>query len=361
MSVLNTMLRDLERRGERPAQPLPAIDIEPSTPAGAPSGAASKRSWRVRLLLLALACGAVAAAWVWFKPFAPPVQAPVMVAVQPTSRALAPASSAEASRAVAPAKSAELPSLPPMTAAESPVPQPEHPHTPTPVRTAVPPSTPNHPAANLLATAAPAGESSPPPAATLSRSPAQAELARASDLIARGRNAEAESVLRAILLAQPGWNDARMTLAAVQAESGRRTEALATLLDGVRLDAARFAPTAAQLQAELGDPVGAVQTLDQVATTSRDAAYHPLAAAIAQRAGLHEQAIEEYRQTLNSAPGDALSWVGLGVSLQALRRDAQALQAYQMAWQGSLSEDMRHFVRTRVGALQGAVGDAAAR
>jgi len=120
----------------------------------------------------------------------------------------------------------------------------------------------------------------------------------------------------------------------------------------VPIDPARFAPTAAQLQAELGDPAGALSTLDRVPAGHRDPAYHALAAAVAQRAGRHDLAVAEYGATLRSAPDNAAAWVGLGVSLQALGRNEQALAAYQGAARVPLGADLRRFVETRIRALR---------
>jgi len=131
-------------------------------------------------------------------------------------------------------------------------------------------------------------------------------------------------VLASALVNRPTWHEARFTLAALQAERDERRQALTTLLEGAALDPGRFALTAAQLQAELNDPVGALRTLEQVPQAARDEEFHALVAAIAQRAGRHELAVTEYGTVLKSAPARAVAWVGLGVSLQALGREAQA-------------------------------------
>jgi MSHA biogenesis protein MshN len=236
-------------------------------------------------------------------------------------------------------------------------PPPEHPHTATPSRArkaapadsgaVAPPAYPAGPA-----------QAAPPAAAApsaVSYSTAQSELARANELISHGQAAEAEQLLQSALAQQPALHEARLTLAALLADRGERRAALGTLLDGAKLDPARFALTAAQLQAELDDPQGALQTLDRVAPAARGEAFHSLAAAVAQRAGRHEQAVEEYGQSLHSDPTRVVAWVGLGISLQALGRDAQALDAFQNASKGNLSERMQRFVRERVAALQASV------
>jgi MSHA biogenesis protein MshN len=186
----------------------------------------------------------------------------------------------------------------------------------------------------------------------VAQSTAQAELRRAIELVARGQTTEATRLLADALSQRPDWSDARATLAALQAEAGDRRQALATLLDGVQFDPTRFAPTAAQLQAELNNPAGALLALDRVPPAARDQSYHALAAAIAQRAGRHQMAVAEYGAALRSVPSNAVAWVGLGVSLQALGHDAEALAAYRGAARETLSAELRRFVQLRISALQ---------
>jgi MSHA biogenesis protein MshN len=186
----------------------------------------------------------------------------------------------------------------------------------------------------------------------VSPSSGRSELIRATELIAHGQSTPAAQLLAAALLSRPEWHEVRSTLVALQAEGGDRRQALATLLDGAAIDPGRFALTGAQLQAELNDPSGAVQTLERVPQAARNLEFHALLAAIAQRAGQHELAVEQYGAVLQAEPTRALAWVGLGVSLQALGRDAQALAAYRGASQGLLSADLRRFVDSRVAGLQ---------
>jgi MSHA biogenesis protein MshN len=216
--------------------------------------------------------------------------------------------------------------------------QPVHPHTPTPAFVLL-----TSPGLPSEARSAKEG---------VAHSTAQAELRRAIELVARGQTTEATRLLADALSQRPDWSDARATLAALQAEAGDRRQALATLLDGVQFDPTRFAPTAAQLQAELNDPAGALLALDRVPPAARDQSYHALAAAIAQRAGRHQVAVAEYGAALRSVPSNAVAWVGLGVSLQALGHDAEALAAYRGAARETLSAELRRFVQLRISALQ---------
>jgi len=336
VSVLNTMLRDLERRGARPMQALPTLQA-PSGEAAAPAPG-QPRSGRLRgLVVLLLAAGAAAAAfWLWPRPIASPARA-----LPAASMAAAPALATPPSEPVAPVAAA-TPHLEP-----APV-QPMHPHPETSTLSASSAKAPKP-----KSDASPTTRSEVPVrSATVSPSSAQSDLTRATDLIARGRSTEAAQVLASALVNRPTWHEARFTLAALQAERDERRQALTTLLEGAALDPGRFALTAAQLQAELNDPVGALRTLEQVPQAARDEEFHALVAAIAQRAGRHELAVTEYGTVLKSAPARAVAWVGLGVSLQALGREAQALAAYRGAAQGALGVELRRFVDVRIAALQ---------
>jgi tetratricopeptide (TPR) repeat protein len=354
MSVLNTMLRDLERRGVRPA-----LSTQPGEAARIATGAPIQTSpephtWRLKArlaLLLAAGAAASAAIWLWPRPaptarYAPAsTSAPKPVPAAPQAPAVAPPLQPT------PPSQAESAALSAMSATAAPAAaQPMHPHTPTPrFAPAAPATAPQRVAPEPRATAATG-------APAVAQSSAQSALARAMELVAHGRISDAVQLLASGLSEQPAWHDARSALAALQAESGDRRQALATLLDGVAFDPVRFAPTAAQLQAELNDPAGALQTLDRVPAASRDRTVHALAAAVAQRAGQHERAIAEYEAALRSAPSDWLAWVGLGVSLQALGRDQQALEAFRNSARGTLSAELRRFVQSRISVLQATAG-----
>jgi MSHA biogenesis protein MshN len=345
------MLRDLEKRGERPVLSLTPLEATRSS-AQTPAEPAARRPPVLKILALSgLWLAAVAAAVVlWQRPAHTPVQVatdrPAAQVVQVPAPASAPPVSAPAAlpaqAPLAPASPRRAVHAPPGAAPAAVAPM--HPHTRTLIARPPAPSRAQHPDA-------PIPSSAEPEPAAISQSAAQSELTHAMDLIGRGRSSEATQLLILAVSKRPAWHDARSALAALQAEGGDRRQALATLLAGAALDPGRFACTAAQLQAELNDPIGALQTLEQVAPEARDESFHALAAAVAQRAGQHDRAIAEYGETLRSAPGNAVAWVGLGVSLQALGRNEQALAAYRGAAQGALSADLRRFVNSRIEAL----------
>ncbi len=354
MSVLNTMLSDLERRGARSTLTLAPTEADRFAPPAAVQDPPKPRVRRVPArpaVLVAAAVATAAAVWLWPSSArrateGMPEEVSSTKAGPPQVAPVAPPpaipDTAAASAAVA------VPVAPPPTIEAAPT-QPMHPHTPTPSfalrASAGKPGDVSSTKAGLPSEARSAKEG-------VAQSTAQAELRRAIELVARGQTTEATRLLADALSQRPDWSDARATLAALQAEAGDRRQALATLLDGVQFDPTRFAPTAAQLQAELNDPAGALLALDRVPPTARDQSYHALAAAIAQRAGRHQMAVAEYGAALRSVPSNAVAWVGLGVSLQALGHDAEALAAYRGAARETLSAELRRFVQLRISALQ---------
>ena len=354
MSVLNTMLSDLERRGARSTLTLAPTEADRFAPPAAVQDPPKPRVRRVPArpaVLVAAAVATAAAVWLWPSSArrateAMPEEVSSTKAGPPQVAPVAPPpaipDTAAASAAVA------VPVAPPPTIEAAPT-QPMHPHTPTPSfalrASAGKPGDVSSTKAGLPSEARSAKEG-------VAQSTAQAELRRAIELVARGQTTEATRLLADALSQRPNWSDARATLAALQAEAGDRRQALATLLDGVQFDPTRFAPTAAQLQAELNDPAGALLALDRVPPAARDQSYHALAAAIAQRAGRHQMAVAEYGAALRSVPSNAVAWVGLGVSLQALGHDAEALAAYRGAARETLSAELRRFVQLRISALQ---------
>jgi MSHA biogenesis protein MshN len=354
VSVLNTMLQDLERRGARPAAAsttaaTPASPAAPATPDRAAAAWIDESApasldggpWRLTrgVLIVSLLALLAGAGWYLFKGAQPPAR-PAALPPQATAALAAPSTVPRpVAAALVAAPSPGATPAPQAQALNSPAPRSPA-KTPAPAKTGVD-ATPRK--AHAFA-AVPA----PAPAASVAISSPQADLARASDLIARGQASEAESILASVLDRKPALHEARFALAALLAERSARRQALGLLLGGVAIDPARFAPTAAQLQAELGDPDGALVTLDRVDAAARSGAVHALAGGIAQRAGHHERAIEEYQGSLRSEPAPALSWVGLGVSLQAVGRTGEAAEAYRNALQGSLSPQVRRFAGERL-------------
>lgn len=182
-----------------------------------------------------------------------------------------------------------------------------------------------------------------------------ADITRAGELIARGRNSEAVPLLAQVLVREPAHAQARAALVALFAENGQRERALVLLLDGAQIDPARFAASAAQLQAELGDAAGALVTLERMPAARRTPAHYALVGGLAHRNKQPDVAVDAYARAVASADAQGVWWVGLALAHEALGQNAQARAAFVRATShANLPADVRSFVTTR---LQAVVGD----
>lgn len=184
---------------------------------------------------------------------------------------------------------------------------------------------------------------------------ADGEFRRGAALINQGRSQEARAALQAALALEPGHEAARQTLAVLLIENGVNNEAEALLAEGLRLNPAQtnFAIVLARLQLERGDAAGALQVLRAHASAAEsNAEYRAFAAALLQRLGRHAEAIEEYRAVLTLAPHAGIWWVGLGRSYEATGETSAAAEAYARARDtGSLNAGIAQFVEQKLQTL----------
>ncbi|HTT10661.1 MAG TPA: tetratricopeptide repeat protein [Burkholderiaceae bacterium] len=369
MSVLNQMLRDLEKRGAMPAVVAAAGTATVARPALAspPRPAGTRRRW-VWAAVLAIAAAFVGIhSWLGYRvqqsatPFAPLGAHQFAAVAAPPVTDVPAVSTPPASVAPAPAAGFSAPVPPTPAPADAPAPPRAGAATERPHRNHVAAARTQIAAAAARNEPAPAKETMPAPiaadpAAEQIVAPSNSEMTRdvdrAADLVARGRSTEAMQLLVQVLDRHPTNGVARSSLAALLAEAGQREPALHVLLAGSEVDPSRFAMPAAQLQAEMGDVQGALVTLARVPPGRRSAVYEALHAGLAQRAGDHMTAIASYRRALAQPQSDPVWWVGLGVSLEATGEPAEARDAYaRAAAQPRLPADVRRYVAERLAVL----------
>jgi MSHA biogenesis protein MshN len=182
------------------------------------------------------------------------------------------------------------------------------------------------------------------------------EYRKATALLNQGRVAEAIDGYRATLQLDPRHAAARQALVGLLLENRRIDEAQQLLQDGLSLNPDRFAYAIllARIQVERGDLQGAHDLLHKYADRAAgDAEYHAFDAALLQRLGRHKEAVAAYQAALKLAPRTGLWWMGMGISLQADQRSAEALDAFRRAKSvGGLSPDLVAFVDQRMKQLQ---------
>jgi len=149
---------------------------------------------------------------------------------------------------------------------------------------------------------------------------------------------------------------ARQALVGLLLENKRIDEAQQYLQEGLNLNPDRFtyALLLARIQVERGDLQGAHDMLSKHAgSAAGDADYHAFDAALLQRLGRHKEAVAGYQAALKLAPRSGVWWMGLGISLQADSRNADALGAFRQAKSvGGLTPDLLAFIDQRMKQLQ---------
>jgi hypothetical protein len=185
---------------------------------------------------------------------------------------------------------------------------------------------------------------------------AESEFRKATGLLNQGRVAEAIDGYKSTLQQDAGHAAARQALVGLLLESRRIDEAQQFLQEGLSLnpDRSAYAMLLARIQVERGDLQGAHDLLSKHAgSAANNADYHALDAAVLQRLGRHKEAVSGYQAALRLAPRAGLWWMGMGISLQADNRSAEALDAFKRAKSaGGLSPDLLAFVDQRMKQLQ---------
>ncbi|MES2356397.1 MAG: tetratricopeptide repeat protein [Pseudomonadota bacterium] len=185
---------------------------------------------------------------------------------------------------------------------------------------------------------------------------AENEYRKAMTVLNQGQVDEAISGLRAALREDATHSNARQALAGLFIEQRRLEEAQGVLQEGLAQNSAQpnMAIKLAHIQVERGDIKGANETLQQSAVAgTNNAEYRAFSAGVSQRLGDHPAAINEYQAALRLAPYANIWWMGLGISLDADGKKAEARDAFQKARAGgALSPDLDQFVEQKLRQLQ---------
>jgi MSHA biogenesis protein MshN len=179
---------------------------------------------------------------------------------------------------------------------------------------------------------------------------AEGEYRRALASLQDGRMTETVAALEQALKLDPGHDAARQTLVGLLIEAKRPAEAMRHLQAGLALDARQpaLAMLLARLQIEGGG--SGIETLTRTLPYAGNLAdYHAFLAGALEREQRHREAAEQYQAALRIAPANGVWWMGLGMALQADKRNAEALEAFQRARaSGALSAELQVFVDRRL-------------
>jgi MSHA biogenesis protein MshN len=185
---------------------------------------------------------------------------------------------------------------------------------------------------------------------------AEDEYRSGANLLNQDRTGEAQEKFKTALTHYPEHTGARQALFGLLISAQRTAEAERVLIDGLMLNARQpgFGMALARMQLDRGDGVGAVETLQRAESVAgANATYLAFLAALLQRQDRHAEAIERYRNALALAPNTGVWMMGLGISLHALNRAAEAQDAFRRAKaSNALNAELLAFVDERLLQLQ---------
>jgi MSHA biogenesis protein MshN len=173
----------------------------------------------------------------------------------------------------------------------------------------------------------------------------------------QGRLREGKEYLREALSIYIPHIKAREMLAGIYIKSGHLISAAELLSEGVKVapDYPLFAKLYARVLLEQNNPALAIQILERGSAAARinvEPDYYALLAATYQRVNQHDKAVDIYLQLVKIRPSAGVWWLGLGISLEKSAKKKEALEAYQRAQKtGSLKAGLVKFADNRVAAL----------
>lgn len=185
---------------------------------------------------------------------------------------------------------------------------------------------------------------------------AESLFRQAAVQLERGRVADAEALLRAALVADHTHQPARQTLIALDIEQGRIDDARRRLQEGLAVTPSLvpYAVALARIHVDRGDYPLALEVLDAVNADGVESPdFHSMRGAVLLRMARYEKAADAYRRALGAGAQAGASWVGLGISLDALGRNPEAAEAFRRGVAtGTLTDDLRAYAEQRERQLQ---------
>ena len=168
----------------------------------------------------------------------------------------------------------------------------------------------------------------------------------------KGNTSESLKKLNIVLNHEPGHTKARSTLALALSDKDHYELAYSVLNEGLIQypENTEWLTVYARLLLSQGKFVEASQKLAKLKPElAYNTEYYALQAAVLQKLEQHNQAAVIYRDLLHVNPLKAVWWMGLGISLESMKRYDDALYAYQKASSNrKLANDSRQFIIQRI-------------
>ena len=187
-------------------------------------------------------------------------------------------------------------------------------------------------------------------------STAEAHFRRAMVLLKGARAGEAEEHLQAALQVDPSHTAARQAYVSLLLDQQRISTARGLLLDTLGADPAQapFALALARIYATSRDYAGALAVLDRAASGGQTSAdFQAFRGAMLQRLGRHEEALVAYQNSVREGTPPATAWIGYAISLEAVGKRSEAVQAYRQALAtGPITAEAREYAESRARALE---------
>lgn len=184
-----------------------------------------------------------------------------------------------------------------------------------------------------------------------------AQYERAIKLSETGNPQAAVDIFMKLLQTYPDYHDARIAMAAIILNNGNTAEANKIIDDG--LDIEPDYPPLLEIKSRILTSEGKtnealllLQSEHPDINESPD--YYVLMAALLNRTEKYEEAVKLYQKLVQIKPHDSSLWFGLGVALDKLGKNNDAMEAYRKASiAGRLNAPALAFLQNRLQILQG--------
>jgi Flp pilus assembly protein TadD len=186
-------------------------------------------------------------------------------------------------------------------------------------------------------------------------SPAEQQYQHALALANQGKNVDAIALLQGLMIETPEHNKAREFLASLLLQQNNSVAAEKIITEGIKLDPdyPPFIKLEARLMMDRNELHQAIALLEKKPPTVAEYPdYHALLAALYQRTNQTVLAANLYKQLLALEPSNAKWWVALGVALEGNNDPSDALEAFVTANNlGGLSPTLKAYLDTQLNTL----------